>query len=43
MLRGLPLNGRRALALPARAGAFTAWITVADESGNEVTFKRRAS
>ena len=42
MLRGVPLRGRRTLALSAPAGAFTAWITVTDESGNAVTFKRRS-
>jgi hypothetical protein len=43
MLRGVPLGGRRTLALSAAAAAFTAWITVTDESGNKVTFKRLAS
>ncbi len=43
MLRGVPLSGRRTLALSAPAGAFTAWITVTDESGNAVTFKRRSA
>lgn len=41
MLRGVPLSGRRTLALPAPKGAFTAWITISDESGNHVTYKRR--
>jgi hypothetical protein len=43
LLRSVPLGGRRTLALSAPDGAFTAWITVTDESGNKVTFKRRAS
>jgi hypothetical protein len=42
MLRGVALRGRRTLALSAPAGAFTAWITVTDESGNAVAFKRRS-
>ena len=40
MLRGVPLSGRRTLALPAPDRGFTAWITVTDESGNKVAFKR---
>ncbi len=40
-LRDLPLTGSRTLALPAPRGGFTAWITVTDESGNDVAFKRR--
>ena len=43
LLRGVPLSGRRTLALPAPARRFTAWITVTDESGNEVAFKRLPS
>jgi hypothetical protein len=43
LLRRVPLGGRRTLALSAPDGAFTAWITVTDESGNAVTFERLAS
>jgi D-glucuronyl C5-epimerase C-terminus len=43
LLRDVPLSGRRTLALPASPRAFTAWITVTDESGNDVAFKRRPS
>jgi hypothetical protein len=43
LLRSVPLRGRRTLALSAPDAAFTAWITVTDESGNEVSFKRLAS
>jgi hypothetical protein len=38
----LPLAGRRTVALPAPRGRFTAWLRVADESGNAVSFRRRA-
>jgi hypothetical protein len=43
LLRSVSLRGRRTLALSAPDGAFTAWITVTDESGNDITFRRRAS
>jgi hypothetical protein len=41
-LRRVPLAGRRTLALPATATAFTASITITDQSGNHVADKRRA-
>ena len=41
-LRRAPLAGRRTLALPATGAAFTASITITDESGNEVAQDRRA-
>jgi hypothetical protein len=41
-LRGVPLTGRRTLALPATRAAFAAAITVTDESGNHTRRSRRA-
>ena len=40
-LRDVPMGGRRTLALRAPASAFTAWISITDESGNDVALRRR--
>jgi len=42
-LPGVPLSGRRTLALPAPGSDFTAAITITDESGNRVWRTRRAA